>query len=525
MSNIKTQNIVAVIKLIGLCFISTATAYQQPNVSLTNSIVIDDAAFSKLYPHHETLLWIDKYGFKEQAFDALDFIANSEDHGLNPNDYHFNLLQQVDPARGPELDKARVHQIDWALTDGLLRLMRDISVGRLDPAVVDPQWSIPRVTFDAVEFLHHALLSNHFKESLDSLVPVSEQYRKLKAAVARYQNYVDNGGWSKVPVTPVLYIGESHPSVPAIRKRLILEGASLGSPRPGRQEYYDKELGDAVKQFQQQHSLASDGVLGPATLHAMNIPAEVRLQQININLERLRWLPDDLGERYIMVNLANYRLSAIEDEKTMLDMRVIVGKTKKSTPSFSSKMTHVVLNPHWYIPDELARYHILRKQQTNHNYFSRSKIRVFERVGDKQVEIDSKRVDWQSVSREHFPYSLVQDPSESNAMGRMKFVLPNQWNIYLHDTPSKKLFNQSKRNFSSGCIRVEDPNALAGFSLRGHDMHRPLSDILSSNESYSVKLKQPLSVYMVYATVWSNGNEIVFSPDSYQRDQVMVSYL
>ena len=298
----------------------------------------------------------------------------------------------------------------------------------------------------------------------------------------------------------------------------------INQTRPIKRNYYDKELEQVIKQFQRRHSLNGDGIIGPATIRAMNVSAADRLVQININLERLRWLPDDLGDRYIMVNLANYRLTAIEDDQVKLDMRVIVGKTKRSTPSFSSQMTHIVLNPKWYVPNKLARMDLLPKQQASPGYFERYNFRVFNYEDGNKTEISPDSVDWQAVSKQHFPYSLVQDPGKKNALGQLKFILPNPWKIYLHDTPSKSLFNQSQRNFSSGCIRVEEPLALAGFSLSKNSMQQPLLDLISSNESFSAKLEQPLSVYAIYTTVWLNGNEVMFSPDSYQRDQRMAKY-
>jgi murein L,D-transpeptidase YcbB/YkuD len=226
-----------------------------------------------------------------------------------------------------------------------------------------------------------------------------------------------------------------------------------------------------------------------------------------------------------MVNLANYRLTAIEDDEVKLDMRVIVGKTKRETPSFSSQMTHIVLNPKWYVPNKLARLDLLPKQQANPGYFARYNFRVFNFEDGIKKEISPDTVDWQAMSEQYFPYSLVQEPGKKNALGQLKFILPNPWKIYLHDTPSKSLFNHSQRNFSAGCIRVEDPLALASFSLSKNSGQQPLLDIISSNENYTAELEQPLSVYAIYATVWLNGDEVMFSPDSYRRDQRMAEYL
>jgi murein L,D-transpeptidase YcbB/YkuD len=419
------------------------------------------------------------------------------------------------------------------LSDGLLKLVRDISIGRLDPKTVDPKWSIPRIPFDAALFLQRALSENYFAASLHSLIPTSDQYRQLTEAAVRYQKIINRGSWEKIPEDSKLRVGDDHPNISLIRNRLAIENRSTEIPDSWpdpeplsiQNNIYDKQLEKTVKQFQRRHSLYPDGVVGPATLLAINVSAKERLQQIIINLERLRWLPDDLGRRYIMVNLANYRLKAVEDDKVKLNMRVIVGKTKRSTPSFSSQMTHVVLNPRWYIPNKLARIDLLPKQQQNPNYFDRFNIRVFGNENGKRTEINPDTIDWHSISNQHFPYSLVQDPGKRNALGRIKFIVPNPWSIYLHDTPSKNLFDRSKRTFSSGCIRVEDPYALAEFSLNGKNIHQSLLDYVENDKSYSTKLDQPLSVYAIYATVWLNDDELIFSPDNYKRDVKMAKYL
>lgn len=532
--NVHNVLILAVaVNLVGLYFTGQAMAYQRSSespvseASLSESLSADydTAALARLYTHASDYLWLDNRQLTDRATDALDFIAVSVNHGLNPDDYHYDLLQQLNPRFNSEHNESDAHLFDLILSDGLLKLIRDMSVGRLDPGVVDPKWSIPRAQFNATDFLQQALLSTDFAARLQSLVPGSEQYLQLTAAAERYQHYIELGGWQHISVTPALRVGDEHENLTAIRERLSFEDDSVNNARPSKRNIYDEELERVIKKFQRRHSLNDDGIIGPATIRAMNVSAEERLQQININLERLRWLPDNLGDRYIMVNLANYQLTAIEDNQVKLNMRVIVGKKKRSTPSFRSEMTHIVLNPKWYVPNKLARKDLLPRQQSNPEYFDRYNFRVFNHEGGQKTEISPDSVDWKTLSEQHFPYSLVQDPGSKNALGQLKFVLPNQWRIYLHDTPAKSLFNKSQRNFSSGCIRVEDPLALAGFSLGENSMPEPLQDIISSNENYSAKLERPLSVYAIYSTVWLNGNEIVFSPDSYQRDQRMVKYL
>ncbi len=497
-------------------------AYQRFNEPRQqNDFGIDIAALSQLYQRPSDYLWLEQQQLTVRAYDALEFISQSVNHGLNPGDYHQDLLEHLDPTR----DESEAHLFDLMLSDGLLKLISDIATGRLDPAIVDPKWSIPRKLFNAIEFLQGALSDNHFQDQLNSLVPAHNQYRRLTVAAKRYQDYVARGGWSIIPITPILNPGDSSRYIPAVRDRLSFEDEALNSSRPIQFDYYDENLEQAVRHFQRRHSLKDDGIIGPATIRAMNVSASNRLQQIKVNLERLRWLPDDLGNRYIMVNLANYQLTAIEDEQIKLKMRVIVGKTKRSTPSFSSKVTRIVFNPRWHVPHKLARLDLLPKQQADPDYLVSHNFRVFKNEAGIKTEIDPESIDWQSLSQQYFPYSLRQEPGDKNALGRLKFVMPNPWAIYLHDTPSKSLFNQTQRNFSSGCIRVEDPLALAIFSLTGNDTQQSPADILNTEDIHQAKLEQPLAVYAIYTTVWFNGNELTFSPDSYHRDQKMVKYL
>jgi murein L,D-transpeptidase YcbB/YkuD len=508
--------------LVQLLFSGQIMAYEAlHNSQQQNGYDIDVASLSHLYQQPSDYLWMDQQQLTIKAHEALEFIDRSDNHGLNPNNYHHDLLQHLDPAN----NKSEAHLFDLMLTDGLLKLMRDISIGRLDPAVVDPKWSIPRIPFNATTFLKNALSTDHFKTHLNSLIPASDQYRQLTTAAARYQNFIDHGGWPKIPETPDLRMGSSHQNIPIIRNRLAVEDDTLTSSDVELENYYDEKLKQAVLRFQRRHGLKTDGIIGPATRLTMNVSAEERLQQIKINLERLRWLPDELGERYIMVNLANYRLTAIDKNQTKLDMRVIVGKKKRPTPSFSSKMTHIVLNPRWYVPNKLARLDLLAKQQSNPDYFDRYNFRVFNNKKGKRTEVDPDSIDWQSMTRQSFPYSLVQDPGKNNALGRLKFILPNPWKIYLHDTPSKSLFDETSRNFSSGCIRVENPFALANFSLTENNNQQALLDIINSDSTHTTKLEKPLSVYAIYATVWLDGDELMFSPDSYLRDKKMAKYL
>ena len=507
------------LNLVYSCLSAQALAFQRLNPSPLQHI--DTVALAQLYQQSSDYLWLEQQQLTDRAKQALEFIASSTRHGLNPDDYHQDLLDELDPLH----DESEARLFDLILSNGMLKLIHDISSGRLDPAIVDPKWSIPRTTINAVGFLQDALSDKHFNERLLSLLPANDQYRRLEAAAQRYQDYVNAGGWPGIPLVTTVRPGASSGIIPAVRNRLAFESETADSARPINFDVYDDKLVHAVRRFQQRHNLKSDGIIGPATIRAMNVPASARLQQIKVNMERLRWLPDNLGNRYIMVNLANYKLAAIEDDQVKLDMRVIVGKKKRPTPSFTGKITHVVFNPYWHVPNKLARLDLLPKQQANPDYLASHNFRVFTREAGSRIEVDPASIDWQSLSEDYFPYSLRQEPGNRNALGRLKFVIPNPWAIYLHDTPSKSLFNSTQRTFSSGCIRVEDPLALANFSLGINNIRQSMGEILNSQDEYKTRLVQPVTVYAVYSTVWFDGGVLTSSPDSYKRDQKIAKYL
>jgi murein L,D-transpeptidase YcbB/YkuD len=252
---------------------------------------------------------------------------------------------------------------------------------------------------------------------------------------------------------------------------------------------------------------------------------EEMINKIRINLERFRWLPDDLGQRYLLINLGSYQLTAVEDGEIKLNMKVIVGRETRSTPSFSSTMSHIVINPYWNVPHRLARRDLLPKQQQDPDYFYLNEFNVFLRGDDSGTLIDPYRVNWAFINASDFPFRLQQRPGEFNALGRLKFMFPNPWNIYLHDTPDKALFDEEQRNFSSGCIRVEHPLELAEFTLNRFDARESWISRIATRRNLGEKLKGNVAVHAVYFTVWPYQGEVRYSPDHYKRDQALYKYL
>lgn len=371
---------------------------------IDNAITLDTASLSTMYSQ-STFIWLNNQQLSSQAHDALDFISGSSKHGLNPEHYHLSALTQLNPLH----DNLSAQQFDILLTDGLLTLIHNIAVGRLQANSADPNWLIPQAKFNAVAFLHDALLKPHLKTQLNSLSPNTAEYYQLLVALSRYQSYVSRGGWLAIPSMPLIHPGDRQKNIPLIRDRLHFENKDLVLSSKKRAHHYDPFLEQAVRDFQRKYGLKVDGIIGSETRRAMNVSAIERLQQIKVTLERHRWMPRELGQRYLLINAANYQLHAINDGNKALKMKVIVGRKSRPTPSFFSQVNHLVFNPYWNVTKKLARLDLLPKQQENLNYFYLHDIRVFSKHNGQKVEHDPYSIDWQSVSRSNFPYTFRQD--------------------------------------------------------------------------------------------------------------------
>jgi murein L,D-transpeptidase YcbB/YkuD len=276
-----------------------------------------------------------------------------------------------------------------------------------------------------------------------------------------------------------------------------------------------------VRVFQARHGLEADGVIGATTRAALNVPVEARVQQIATNLDRWRWLPQHLGARYLIVNIPNFTLEVMEQDHIAMSMRVVVGTPQNPTPVFSDTMTHIALSPYWRVPPGIARREILPRLRRQPGYLATQNIKLL-RVQDGGVqEVNPRSIDWSTVTARNFNYALRQEPGPANALGGVKFIFPNAFNVYMHDTPQRALFARPERAFSHGCVRLEQPIALAEYVLRGApSWHRDkiLATIARRVERY-VELPEALPVHLVYWTAWvSDTGTLHFRPDIYGAD-------
>ena len=356
---------------------------------------------------------------------------------------------------------------------------------------------------------------------LAKLTPALPEYAALRKVLGAYYRIAEEGGWPTVPDSHTLKVGDHGEAVALLRKSLERQG-DLVSRAPDGNQLVDEGVASAVRAFEERNGLPVDGVADTATLSVLNTPVETVIRQIELNLERLRWLPDDLGKRYLLVNIPDYCLHLIEDGQTVLQMRVVVGKKENPTPVFSDQMTYLTFNPFWNIPESIAIKETIPLLRKDDGYADKHGIQVVMK-GHNEEAVDASEIGWKEVEQENkaFPYLLRQRPGPGNALGRVKFMFPNQFNVYLHDTPTRHLFQATERDYSHGCVRVEHPVELAEYLLKdkpGWDAYR-IQNEMEGEEEMSVTLVKPLPVHIVYWSVWVGENgKLQRRPDIYELD-------
>lgn len=348
---------------------------------------------------------------------------------------------------------------------------------------------------------------------------IPEQYRQLYRALGYYQKMAEKKDWPKIPEKKdSIDLRTNSRFVQLLRRRLEKEDF-LYRRLIFKSDSFDMEVIAALKDFQREHGIAETGYPGPQTLAALNISAEERVKQIEWNLHRWKSFHPPATE-YILVNIPNFEMQFYQKDKVVMSMRVVVGKKDRQTPLFSAKLTHLVLNPTWHIPPNILRKDVLPHVQKNPAYLQASKMKVYGRDSTGQrIEIADTLVNWRNFSSKQLPYEVIQEAGSDNALGQVKFIFPNTFSVYMHDSPSKKLFNAHEPLFSSGCVRLAEALTLALFLLEREGWSKErLSSVLQSGRTATVLLRQPVMVYLQYFTCWvDEGGRMQFRPDYYSR--------
>jgi murein L,D-transpeptidase YcbB/YkuD len=465
-------------------------------------------------------LFLDKDGLDSDRVNGLlrALVAADKD-ALRLDAYRLgDVARAIDEARKAAKPTAeQLAEADVLLASAFAALGEDLLIGQVNPRTVTDDWHIPAKDEAVDSALARSLREEALEDAIRRMRPQDEDYAALQKELVRYREIVKKGGWQKVPAGEKLKPGDPAPAarLAALRARLAAEGIEVpaspsapvsnppdGSASPG-QAVYDAGLAGAVARFQSLHGIVVDSVLGPGTVESMNVSADYRLTQIAGNLERFRWLPRSLGERYVIVNVPAFRVQAFDSANKVLEMKVIVGSEfeGRSTPVFADSMTHVVFRPYWNITPEIQAKEIEPKIAQDPGYMARNQYEWWNDGGKRRIR---------------------QLPGPKNSLGLVKFMFPNSFNIYLHDTPEDALFEKDVRAFSHGCIRLEKPDEFAQWVL-GWDAGRVQEAMNEGKDNRTYNLERKIPVYIVYFTAHIRDGQLAFGPDIYNRDEALVA--
>ncbi|RCW57441.1 murein L,D-transpeptidase [Halanaerobium sp. ST460_2HS_T2] len=473
-------------------------------------------------------VWFDDDRFKKDPEQLIREIKNSYNEGLNPLDYHLGLIENFvhdpDLFKANSLDKRALLEI--LLTNAYLSLASDYLNGKIDPEIIVDDYNHQADNLEAQQLLASLVEEEKLAQTLASKLPKSFNYTKLRDELYLYRDSGKIKEWPVINTDEVLALKAEGTAVAQLIDNLSAR-AYLNLESLKDKSYYSQRVERAVRKFQLNNGLKADGIVGPRTRNALNIKLEQRIRQIIINMERWRWLPEDLGKRYIYVNIADYNLKLYENNQVIMEMKTIVGQEQRSTPVFSDTIKYLVLNPYWYVPKSIAVKDKLPLIKEDYNYLKENNYSLFKYTGNNNLqEINPAEVEWSAINKDNFNFLLRQNPGDENALGRVKFMFPNKFSVYLHDTPGRYLFSETDRSFSSGCIRIEEPVDLAEYLLSDQkDWDRKKIEMeMKKDREKTVYLKNPIKIYLQYNTAWvDNQGDLNFREDIYYRDKKIIA--
>jgi L,D-transpeptidase YcbB len=482
------------------------------------------ATANRIFPTRETLAefyannghrlaWCDDTGkLLPSSSMLLQALQRAGEDGLNPEDYALSrltaLAAQVGKGSFDDAAVARLADFDLLMTAAFFRYASDLSTGRMHPDEIRDDWHANSPELGPLTKLDGALVGDKLPELLAALPPPHAGYVHLREALKTLRDVEAAGGWPVIPEGPKLLRGSRGPRVAVLRQRLSEPAGDL----------FDETLAVALRHAQEQHGIDPDGKLGPATLAALNVPIAERIGEVELNLERWRWIPRALGDPHVFVNIPAFDLALVRDHETAWRTRVVVGKAFSPTPVFSDRIVTVVINPPWNVPKSIAVGEYLPELRKDPKALARHGLRLLKGSEEKPEEIDPTKVKWKKLDDADFPYRIRQDPGPANALGRVKFQLTNDFQVYLHDTPTRALFGKLDRDLSHGCMRVEKPLELAG-QILGAASQDALREALDQPKEKHLPVKPPVPIHILYLTAWvDDAGALRFSPDIYGFD-------
>ena len=443
-------------------------------------------------------------------------LSEAGSHGLPKLRYPLDELKEAIF----EDDPTQKAKLELMATEAFLLLAQDISGGILKPNMIDANINVAPQRREASEILASLTESFDVSSFFQNLLPKSNEYRYLVGELKRMRDIASKGSWGDpVPSGTTLELGMTHENVPFLRKRLSKMGYPVSQTNL---RIFDEQLDASVKKFQEYHGLNPDGVFGKRSIEAINVPPKVRLVQILVNLERMRWNNQDRGMEYVSVNQANFYAYFKSGNTKVWESRVVIGLPSNQTPEFNDTMTHMVVNPTWHVPKSIAVDEYLPLIQSDPNFLVDNEMVLMVRGTD--TIIDSSLIDMQAFTPDNFPFLIKQIPSNINALGLVKFMFPNKFSIYMHDTPMKDLFFKDERTFSHGCIRLQEPFEFAYSLLRNQevDPENKFQEILQKEEETYINLSRNIPVYITYRTAFFDDyGQVNYRADIYGRDALV----
>lgn len=485
--------------------------------------LIEPQAVARFYQARASkAVWTDP----KDAEQIVRAIRSLEQDGLTPGDYHLSAIEALlrEREKAPTADLEA--ELDILMSDAVAGMFDHLRYGRVLPVSLDSRWNVdPREGAPPLEEdVARVATANSVTDGIESAKSNHFIYRGLVGALAQLREIDARGGWPVVPSGKSIPPGASDPRIPAIRARLAVTGELSGGGESGG-SVYDQELQRAVEKFQTTHRIDTNGVIDKTTIVAMNVSASDCVGQVRVNLERARWVLRGLQDDFVLVNLPAFKAYLIRGGKNIWEARTQIGEEAKQTPTFRADMSTVVFNPDWTVPQSIIANEVVKGMQRNKNYLAEKNLVLLDK---NDQEVDPGSIHWGSDAAESFAYTLRQPPGEGNALGRVKFLFPNKYSIYLHDTPSRQLFESDRRTFSHGCIRIENPLDLARVLLEGQDSwtSTKIADVIQAGKTENVGLKHPLPVLIVYWTV-SVGltGDVRFMGDIYNLDPPVLAAL
>jgi murein L,D-transpeptidase YcbB/YkuD len=449
------------------------------------------------------------------AAEVYTSILGAIDDGLDPETYHASILARELAARQPAAAPGApaLAALDLLLADGLATLARHRARGRVDPRTVHPSWSMPRPGFDGA-----AVLRTAAEFGVGTALAVSEPSDRriawTRAALRKYRALAREP-WPAVPAGAALKAGDVDARVAVLARRLHAEGWTADTAFP---DTFAVGLETALRAFQRAHGLSDDGMAGRRTIEALNASAARRARELELNLERLRWLQPDGSGRYIEVNIPGFELRAFENGHEVLSMKTVVGLKSWRTPVFSGRIANLVLSPYWNVPRSIVTRELLPKLRRDPAYLGRNAMEVVSGFGAGARVIDPAAIDWAGITGSAFPGEIRQRPGGANPLGGVRFQVESPFDVHVHDTPTKTAFASGDRALSHGCVRLENALALAEWALAGTWTADSIAAGMTSGKEQTVALPHPIRVHLIYLTAWAEGGTAQFRADVYGHD-------